>query len=114
MAHVEGEIIINRQVEEVFDFVADERNEPLYNREMLRSELISKEPVGPGSRFHAIMSIRGKPVDMTIDVTTYVRPRLLGSASHLPAMEIVGALTFERVPGGLGCGGRGSCIRRVS
>lgn len=31
MAHVEGEIIINRPVEEVFDFVADERNEPHYN-----------------------------------------------------------------------------------
>lgn len=26
MARVEGEIIINRPVEEVFDFVADERN----------------------------------------------------------------------------------------
>jgi hypothetical protein len=28
MAHIEGEILIRRPVEEVFDFVADERNEP--------------------------------------------------------------------------------------
>jgi hypothetical protein len=31
MARVEGEIIIHRPVPEVFDFVADERNEPRYN-----------------------------------------------------------------------------------
>ena len=35
MARVEGEIVINRPVEEVFDFVADERNEPRYNPRML-------------------------------------------------------------------------------
>jgi hypothetical protein len=31
MADINGEIIIHRPVEEVFDFVADERNEPRYN-----------------------------------------------------------------------------------
>jgi hypothetical protein len=37
VAHIEGEIIMQRPVEEVFDFVADERNEPRYNRRMVRS-----------------------------------------------------------------------------
>jgi hypothetical protein len=32
MARIGGELVINRPVEEVFDFVADERNEPRYNR----------------------------------------------------------------------------------
>jgi hypothetical protein len=36
VSHIEGEIIVHRPVEEVFDFVADERNEPLYNRRMRR------------------------------------------------------------------------------
>ena len=31
MVRIEGEIVIKRPVEEVFDFVADERNEPRYN-----------------------------------------------------------------------------------
>lgn len=31
MPSVEGDIIIGRAVDEVFDFVADERNEPSYN-----------------------------------------------------------------------------------
>lgn len=100
MAHVEGEIIIKRSTEEVFDFVADERNEPLYNREMVRSELISEEPIGRDSRFWAELSMRGRPVEMTIKFTTFDRPRLLGSSSQLSNMRIEGVLTFESVPEG--------------
>jgi Polyketide cyclase / dehydrase and lipid transport len=41
MVHVEGEIVSNRPVDVVFDFVADERNEPKYNPRMRRAEQIS-------------------------------------------------------------------------
>lgn len=34
MVRIEGEIVINRPVEEVFDLVADETNEPRYNPRM--------------------------------------------------------------------------------
>jgi len=44
MTRIEGEIIIDRPVEEVFDFVADERNEPRYNPRMLSAELLSGNP----------------------------------------------------------------------
>jgi hypothetical protein len=42
MARVSGEILIERPVEEVFDFVADQRNEPIYNPRMLQSEKITR------------------------------------------------------------------------
>jgi hypothetical protein len=35
MVHIEGEIVINRPVDEVFDFVADETTEPRYNPSVL-------------------------------------------------------------------------------
>jgi hypothetical protein len=54
MVRVEGEIVIDR-TEEVFDFVADERNEPRYNPKMRRAEQISDGPIGVGTRF------RGRP-----------------------------------------------------
>jgi len=41
---IEGEIIIERPVEEVFDFVADERGEPRYNPRMVRTEKLSAGP----------------------------------------------------------------------
>lgn len=100
MAHVEGEIIIYRPIDEVFDFAADERNEPRYNVGMLRSELISEGPIGLGSQFHAVMAMRGKPVNMTVEFTAFDRPRLLGSSTHLSNMDIDGKLIFEAVPDG--------------
>ena len=35
----------------MFDFVADERNEPRYNPRMLDAEQISEGPIGVGTRF---------------------------------------------------------------
>ena len=51
MPHVVGEIVINRPVEQVFDFVADERNEPRFNPKMLTVEKATPGPVEtePGS-----------------------------------------------------------------
>jgi len=51
MALGEGELIIDRPVHEVFDFIADERNEPRYNRRMLRAKQISEGPIGVGRGF---------------------------------------------------------------
>jgi hypothetical protein len=49
MASVSGAILINRPVELVFDHVADQRNEPIYNPRMLRSEKITDGPIGVGA-----------------------------------------------------------------
>ena len=46
MKPIRGEVLINVPAEEVFDFVADERNEPLYNRNLLHVEKLSPGPVG--------------------------------------------------------------------
>ena len=69
MAHVEGEIIIQRPVEQVFDFVADERNEPRYNRRMVRAEKVSPGPIGLGARFRAELETMGRTMPMTIEFT---------------------------------------------
>jgi hypothetical protein len=53
VARVEGEILIEKRVEDVFDFVADERNEPRFNPRMLRAEKLSPGPIGAGTRFRA-------------------------------------------------------------
>lgn len=50
MARMKGEIVIERPVEEVFDFVADERKEPRCNPRMRRAERISSAPIGLGTR----------------------------------------------------------------
>jgi hypothetical protein len=100
MARIDGEIVINRPVEEVFDFAADERNEPRYNPRMLRCEKLSPGPVGLGSRFRAEMRTRPRPMEMTTEFTGYERPRWLGSTTRMSKMDIRGTLSFDPVPGG--------------
>ena len=100
VAHIEGEIVINRPVEEVFDVVADERNEPRYNPRLLWVEKVSSGPIGRGTEFRAATKTMGRPAEMSIEFTDYQRPRRLVSSTHMPTMEIQGALNFDPVPGG--------------
>lgn len=97
---VEGEILIRRPVEEVFDFVADERNEPRYNPRMRRVELLTPGPIGVGTRFGAEMVSIGRPVEMTIEFTGYERPRRLLSTTRMASMDLRGGLRFDPVAGG--------------
>ena len=67
MTVIDGEIVIERPVEDVFDFVADERNEPRFNSRMSRVELVTVEPVGAGSRFLAESRMMGRTFDVTVE-----------------------------------------------
>lgn len=99
-AQIAGEIIIQRPVEEVFDFVADERNEPSYNPRMLTAEKISPGPVGAGTRYRAAVRTMGRTDRMTIEITRYERPQRLESSTRLAMMDIRGTLAFEPLPNG--------------
>ena len=100
MARIEGEILIERPVEDVFDYVSDERNEPTYNSAMLRADKVSDGPIGVGSRFVATVRQGRRPVDMEIQFTEYDRPRLLASTSRSETLHVAGTLTFGPAAGG--------------
>lgn len=100
MANINGSIYIDRPPEVVFDFVADERNEPQYNPKMTAVSLLTEEPIGVGSRFEATLMLRARPITMTVEFTEFVRPRRLASVTTTGPMDTVGALSFE--PSGTG------------
>ena len=84
----------------MFDFVADERNEPRYNPRMRDAEQISEGPIGLGTRFRTELETMGQTVPMIVEFTGYERPRRLASLTRSSMMETEGALTFESVLGG--------------
>lgn len=107
MAHIEGEIVIERPVEDVFDLVADERNEPRFNPRMLRSDKVSDGPIAVGTRFLAESRMMGRTVEITVEFTEFKRPRILGSKSSSIAqgrtgrpLLTEGSLVFDPVPRG--------------
>ena len=97
---VTGSIEIDRPVAEVFDFVADQRNEPLYNPDMVSSQKLTDGPIDVGTRFGATSRSFANPVSMVIELTALERPHRLASTTHVGGMVLEGGLTFDAVPGG--------------
>jgi len=95
MARIDGEIVIGRPVEVVFDYVADQRNEPQYNPRMVRAEKVTEGPVGKGTRFSSAIMSRGHPADMVIELTGYERPVRLAQETTMAQAGMSGTLTFE-------------------
>ncbi len=100
MKKIEGETVIGCPPDVVFDFVADERNEPKFNPRMVRAELISEGPIGAGARFLAATKSMGRTLEMVIETTAYDRPARLTSTTHMSSAEIQGTMTFEPVSAG--------------
>lgn len=97
MARIHGEITIDRPVEEVFDFVSDECNEPRYNPQMLSVEKLSPGPLGLGTQFRAQMKSGNRTLPLLLEFTQFERPVRLGSRSSFSGAAIDGVLTFEAV-----------------
>ncbi|HXZ69616.1 MAG TPA: SRPBCC family protein, partial [Streptosporangiaceae bacterium] len=92
MARIAGEIVIDRPVDVVFDYVADSRNEPSFNPAMAGMELLTPLPIGRGTRFRARMGRAGTP--MLVELTEFDRPHRLGLRTTSSMMQTSGALTF--------------------
>ena len=95
MSHIEGEIRIERAIEEVFDFVANERNEPLYNPRMLNAVKVTDGPIGIGTQFTATTKTGGRTADMVIEVTAFDRPTRR-TGSRAPTVRSDGSGTSPR------------------
>lgn len=100
MTRVAGAVTIAAPVEEVFDLVADERNEPRYNPRIVAVRKLGPEPVGPGARFVAEPSGTGRRGEMTLTIQEYERPFRLHNVITSSYMKVDGTLTFEEVDGG--------------
>ena len=99
MTSIHGEIVIDRPMSEVFDFVADERNEPRYNPRMLHVEKVTGGAIGIGTQFTATRKSMGRPLTRLLETTEYQRPTRLANTAGMPSATIRGVLTFEPDPG---------------
>lgn len=99
MSRVRGSIEISRPVDEVFDIVADQRNEVSYNPDMAASVKLTDDPIAAGTRFHATMG-RRRPLEMTTEYTAYDPPHRLASRSVMSGAVAEGEVSLEPTPAG--------------
>ncbi len=95
MARIIGEIVIDRPVEEVFDFVADGCNEPTYNPDMVQAVKVTTGPIGAGTRFALTHMTAGRSVGMSVEVTEYDRPHRLATHTSMSWADVQEVLTFD-------------------
>ena len=97
MVQVAGEIVIDRPADEVFDFVANEENEPRYHSRMRMAKKTTDGPIGVGTTFQAEMTRRSLVVPMTVEFTEFDRPHRIGERVQMKAMDLTGGMIFEPV-----------------
>jgi uncharacterized protein YndB with AHSA1/START domain len=100
VTHIAGQVTIAAPVDEVFDMVADERNEPKYNPRIVHAEKVTEGPVGAGARFVAEPKSIGANGQMTLTILEYDRPRRLHNGVRSAYLQVDGTLTFEEVETG--------------
>lgn len=100
MTRIMGEVTIGASIEEVFDVVADERNEPKYNPRIVNARRTSTGPIGIGARFVAEPKGGGPRAAMTMTILEYDRPHRLRTQVSSSYMQVDGVLTLDDVDGG--------------
>jgi uncharacterized membrane protein len=72
---------IDRPVGEVFDYVADARNRPQWDEDVISEELTSPEPIGVGSTVRTRLRSMGREYEYTWQITGHERPRTVAIES---------------------------------
>lgn len=99
---VDVEVVVARPRDQVFDLMADTRNEAVWNSHMGRAELITEEPIGAGTEFTT--TNRGQ--EYVAIITAYDRPQHLVFDVVGRLMEINASMDFAETAEGTRLTGR--------
>jgi uncharacterized protein YndB with AHSA1/START domain len=87
---------VKRPPEVVFDFVSDDRNLPRWRTECVSSELVTAEPIGPGSRFRQVARMpNGKEFIGESEIVDYDPSRRITSRVAGTVIPNFDEITFE-------------------
>ena len=72
MIHVEDSVVIQRRVEDVFAFIADQTNAPRWQFDLLEVKRITDAPIGVGTRHTAVRKFMGRRLELTNEYIRFV------------------------------------------
>jgi uncharacterized membrane protein len=95
MAKAEITAIINKPIEEVFDFMANFENDPQWQTAVSEAKKISDGKIGVGSTFRYITQFLNKRIDTTGKITEYNPYSNMSYETISGNLSIKGIYTFE-------------------
>lgn len=100
MVKVKTSVVINRPVEEVFEYMGDPSNNVQWQSGTIESKQTSEGPRGVGTTTQAVTQFLGKRLESTGEITEYEPNRRVGVKSTSGPIPITATTTFEEVEGG--------------
>ena len=100
MIKVEVSAVINRPVEEIFDYMSNPENSPKWQSGVLEAEQTSKGPTGVGATTREVRKFMGRQIDQTFEITEYEPNRLIRQKTISGPMKLDTIYAFESAEGG--------------
>jgi uncharacterized membrane protein len=87
MAGFSRSVVIDRPIEEVFDFATDLANAPLFLPNVTKTEMLTEGGIKPGARFREWRKMNGKERSAVIEVIEHERPRVHAASAAMMGMR---------------------------
>lgn len=100
MIQARASITINRPIEEVFAFVADQHNAPQWQPTLLAVHRVTDGPIGIGTKHTVKRAFMGQQMEITNEYTKFEPNREITFIGGADQMRFTTSYLFERVEGG--------------
>ena len=100
MARLENGIVINRPVEDVWEFVATPENATLWASGLAESKQLTAGPMGKGTQFRNVRRFLGREIETTIEITEWEPPKRMSAKATSGPIPFTGTRTFGAADGG--------------
>jgi carbon monoxide dehydrogenase subunit G len=100
MIKIEHSLVINRPLEEVFDFIANPENTHLWAGAVRESKLTSEGPIGVGSTTTVVIEFLGRRIEQNNEITEFEPNSKSSFKTTSGPMPMVTSMTLKAVEGG--------------
>jgi uncharacterized membrane protein len=100
MTEIEHSVLINRSVEDVFTFMSNPENGPLWAGVVRESNLTSEGPFGLGSTYSRVVEILGRRIESSVEVTEYETNSKISTKTTSGPMLQEDSMTLKAFEGG--------------
>lgn len=100
MIEVESRVVIERPVDEVFAFVADQTNAPRWQQGLVEVRRTTEGPIGVGTRHTAVRQFLGRKMELTNEYVGFEPNERVTFEADSGSMRLEASYLTEAVPRG--------------
>ena len=100
MTTFQHSVVIERPLEEVWDYVIDPANDPVWQGMVIEARSSAGEPMRVGTRIDEVVQFLGRKFDVTLEVTEHEPMKRSAIRASKAPVPMTGSYEFEPVDGG--------------